>query len=379
MHEKRRQPAGLRIILRQVLTTFNANPYVVLFDRYLIREISLSSVAVAMALIAIFLAYSMTQFLTDAASGLLKAAEVAHLTFFKSLIALEVLLPLALYFGLIVGLGRLNNDTEITAMHACGCSRRRLHRPLILLSLLLAAAVGSLSIVVRPWAYDAMYRLRAEADAASELGRIRSRRFYLFEEENRAIYVENIGKDGMELTGVFIRNRKADDLEVISSNTGRLETFVTDTLHRLVLNDASIYKSTADAADFYGTFDSLTIFLNAERKIPRDYRAKAETTPALYLSAQAYDRAELQWRLSTPLSTILLALAALRLVDSKPRAGRFARVPVAIGVYAVYYNLLGVGRTWVEHGTLPNIWWVPALLACTVAAMSVRPLPGGRR
>ena len=39
----------------------------------------------------------------------------------------------------------------------------------------------------------------------------------------------------------------------------------------------------------------------------------------------------------------------LRLGDSKPREGRYTRIPIAIGVYAVYYNLLGVSRTWVEH------------------------------
>ena len=360
------------------ISIFIAFSYAVLFDRYLIREIGLSSIGVAMALIAIFLAYSLSQFLTDAASGLFKAAEVAHLTFFKSLIALEVLLPLALYFGLIIGFGRLNTHTEIIAMHACGMSRNRMHRPLILLSILLATAVGTLSIVVRPWAYDAMYELRAQAKATSELGRIRSQRFYLFEEENRAVYVEDIGRNGKELVGIFIRNREANDVEVITSSTGRLEPFVTDTRHRLVLNDASIYKSTADASDFFGRFDTLTIFLNAERSVARDYREKAETTSALSLSKQAHDRAEFQWRLSTPVSTVLLALAALRLVDTKPREGRYTRIPIAIGVYAVYYNLLGVGRTWVEPEALPNIWWVPALLACVIAMFSIRP-PARRR
>jgi hypothetical protein len=63
----------------------------------------------------VFLAYSLTRFLTDAAGGLLRADEVALLTLYKSIIALEVLLPLALYFGLIVGFSRLNSHAELTA------------------------------------------------------------------------------------------------------------------------------------------------------------------------------------------------------------------------------------------------------------------------
>lgn len=350
-----------------------------ILDRYLIREIILSSIAVALAFVAIFLAYSLTRFLAGAAGGLFKAAEVAHLTLFKSVIALEVLLPLALYFGLIVGFGRLNTHTEITVMRASGISRRRLHRPLVLLSVLLAAGVGGLSTKVRPWAYDAMYELTARAEASSELSRIKPQRFYLFDEENRALYVEGIGKSERDLTGVFIRNRNTDDLEVISSQSGRLETFVSEERHRLVLNDASIYKSITDGSDFYGNFETLTLYLKADRKVVRDYKAKSEATSALYLSRHANDRAELQWRLSTPLSTLLLALVALRLVESKPREGKYSRVPIAIGVYAIYYNLLGLSRTWVEQETLPNIWWVPALLMCLIAVLSARPLGGERR
>jgi hypothetical protein len=38
----------------------------------------------------------------------------------------------------------------------------------------------------------------------------------------------------------------------------------------------------------------------------------------------------------------------------------------AIVIYAVYFNLLDVSRTWVESGTSPGIWWVPALLGLLV-------------
>ena len=33
-----------------------------------------------------------------------------------------------------------------------------------------------------------------------------------------------------------------------------------------------------------------------------------------------------------------------------------------------YYNLLALGRTWVEHQFTPSIWWVPALLAAVAGS-----------
>ena len=339
-----------------------------LLDRYLLREIGASFLAVAIALTVVFLAYSLTRFLTEAAGGLLKAAEVARLTLFKSVIALEVLLPLALYFGLIVGFGRLNTHAELTAMQACGYGRRRLQRPLILCSLLLAVAIGVFSLTVRPWAYNAMFTLKAQADASSELDRIKSQRFYLYDQDSRAVYVERISNDGRDLNGVFIRKRNAGHVEVISAPSGRLQPFVTPSRHRLTLADASIYKGISGASDFYGNFDSLTLSLKALRTATQEYRTKSASTQVLMQSSAPEDRAELQWRLSTPVSTLLLALTALALAETRPRHGRYARLPVAIGVYAIYYNLLSVARTWVEHAVMPGLWWVPALLTAALLA-----------
>lgn len=338
-----------------------------LIDRYLIRQVVTTFAAISSVLIAIFVTYSVTRFLTDAAGGLLKAGEVAHLTLFKSIIALEVLLPLAFYLGLIIAVGRLNANSEITAMITSGISMQRLWRPLILVSLLLASAIALLSASVRPWAYNAMYTLRAQAEASSELNRIRPQRFYLYEEQDRAIYIEAIGKRGENLSGIFIRNANVGDVEVISAPAGTLQAFVTPDQHQLVLENASIYKSIADGPDFYGNFGRLTLALTAKQVAPPDYRSKSETTPALYLSSLPDDRAEFQWRLSTPVSTLLLALMALILSGSKSRQGKYARLPLAIGIYAVYYNLLTVSRTCVEHGTLDTIWWAPAVLSVIVA------------
>ena len=39
---------------------------------------------------------------------------------------------------------------------------------------------------------------------------------------------------------------------------------------------------------------------------------------------------------------------------------------IAVGVYAAYYILLGVARTWVEQGTADTMFWVPALLFVVV-------------
>ena len=66
-----------------------------------------------------------------------------------------------------------------------------------------------------------------------------------------------------------------------------------------------------------------------------------------------------------------LAQTALALVDYQPRRSRFARLPLAIGVYAIYYNLIGVARTWVEQQSVSVLWWAPGLLAVALLTVSI--------
>ena len=138
-------------------------------DRYLLREVSVPFIGVSSALLVIFLTYSMTVFLADASSGLFNPSEVAFLTFLKSIIALEVLLPLSLYLGVILGMGRLYSDSEMYAMQAAGIGEARLLRPIIIFAVTIAIVIGLLSTVARPWAYRQVYELGATAAASTEV------------------------------------------------------------------------------------------------------------------------------------------------------------------------------------------------------------------
>ena len=104
---------------------------------------------------------------------------------------------------------------------------------------------------------------------------------------------------------------------------------------------------------------------------PVGYKTKSSDTFELRLSDGRVDKAEFQWRISTPLSALLLALLAIPLSRSRPRQGRYARMLGALVIYAVYYNLLDVSRTWVEQGTASSIWWAPGILSLLVLILYI--------
>lgn len=379
-------------------------------DRYLTRETGKPFCLIALFLTGLFIAFSLTRFLTEANEGLLTASAVFNLTLLKALIALEVLLPIALYIGLIVALGRLYSDWEIIALRAGGVSENRVLAPVLGMAAAVAVAVAALSLWARPWAYDLLYRLEAEAAAEVELDALSPGRFHLYGGAERTVFLDAREGDG-ELKGVFVRSEREGALEVISAGRGRLDAFARPDAHLLELFNAFIYRqpstpeesavscrqaagaspdandgaddakarlgrtgsapcaaSAAESRNLVGRFDSLSIWTAAMAPEPLRHRPKAAGTRELWSSPHSEDRAEAQWRASTAFSTLLLALMAVPLSRVRPRGGRYARVLLAVVIYALYFNFIGIARTEVERGALPYLWWAPGGLAACLGA-----------
>jgi lipopolysaccharide export system permease protein len=350
-----------------------------IIDKHLVRQVVMPFFSVSMVLLIIFVGYSLSRFLYKADAGLLNTSEVTLLTLLKALIALEVLLPIGLFFGLMLGLGKLHSDSEIVAMQASGISESRMLRPVALLAIPLALLIACLSIYVRPWAWSQTYQMLAIAEASSDIDRVKPGQFYLTskpassegedsqpaEEQERAIFIENISAEQV-LDHVFIRTRSGDEIQVISSRTGLLMERPGSNYQALELDNARIFKRVDDGPDLFAKIEHFTMKVVDAQPEPPEYKSKAVATEILASSPNPKDRSEYQWRLSNPITTLLLALLAIPLSRSRPRQGRYAKLLLAFVIYAAYYNLIGISRTWVEQQTTASIWWVPSLLALLV-------------
>ena len=336
-----------------------------LLNRYLIREILVNLISVMFVLSVIFFSYSLTRLMTDAASGLYKMSEVLILNWFKLLISVEVLLPLALYFSIIFAMARLANSNELTILKSVGLSDLKLKKIVLVFGILVSVVVGALSIYTRPWAYQHIYAMKERAQSSSEVERIKARQFYSLNDGKRVVYIEKITGPKNSLSDIFIRTKDGEDIQIITAPTGSIELLTTENIHTLTLNQANIFKQSYESSDLIGKFQTLILQLQASSEIDLEYKAKAASTSTLVDQDSLYDKAELQWRLSTPISTIVLVLIALMLVDYRPRTSRFSKLPLAIASYAIYYNIMTVSKTWVEQGVLSYVW-IPAVVIISV-------------
>lgn len=344
-------------------------------DRYLIREITKPIVVVCSILVLIFAGYKAADYLDDAVSGLLPKETVLLLILLKVAIAMEVLLPTTLFLSVVFTLGRLHRDSEILALHASGISGLRIIRSVLCLAMVVAALGAVLSLFVRPWAYQKGYQLKAEAKAEFDLGRMESTTFYQIGEQHRVVFAERIDQKRRRAENVFIYSEVDSSIRVIWAKEARQEEDPATGRKFILFMDGYVYEfSLEEEGGRVIRFSRSTASLWPEDITPEN-KIKAEPTAQLAAAHSPEALAELQWRISTPISALLLALLGAFLSRTSHRQGKYDKVVMAILIYAAYYNLAVVAKTWVEQGRvggMPGVFWVQGILAVVVSALLLR-------
>ena len=116
--------------------------------------------------------------------------------------------------------------------------------------------------------------------------------------------------------------------------------------------------------------------LRPDNPILPDHKVKAAATSALVPAENLEETAELEWRIISPMSSILLALLAIPLSRSSPRQGRRANTLMAIVIFAVYYNFSAITKKLVSQGVIdvvPGIFWGQLLLLACLVLLVWRP------
>jgi lipopolysaccharide export system permease protein len=344
-----------------------------IIDRYVIRETSTPLIAVCALLVTLFASYSSAHLLTQAADGLLPYHTVAKLIVLKTLIATEDLIPVSLYLAVVIGLGRLYSDNEMTAIFACGIGEGRILGSILRKAIVVAAVVGCLSLFVRPWAYQHSYSLTEKASADFSLDKMVANRFYVGQKGDNVLFAEQIDHMDDYMGNVFFSSRQAKDVTLViyARHAFELHDDPGEQRTLVFLTGRGYLLDRAGTRDLVIRFKRMSIVL-AEREQSAYDRSKMTATDRLMGSSDPKAIAELQWRLFRPLSTVLLGMLGVPLSRARPRQGRFTRAAIAIVVYAVYYNLYVMAESWVRDGTVgavPGLWWPDGLLAALLLVL----------
>jgi len=264
-------------------------------------------------------------------------------------------------------------------MEACGVSPRSGLHAVMGVGLMISIIVAILSLSVVPWSEERIYQIRDEQQVGSALAGLVAGRFIEPRNSSGVIYAEQINSAEKTMDNIFIEGKLTNQSQrrvVLVARSGQQQYDRRSGDHFLILNNGTRYEGSPGERDYRViSFERHAIRIS-EPPVIRSYRKRrALRTASLLGTDNVADVAELQWRLSAPLSTLLLAILAVPLSRTAPRQGKYAKLFVAILVYVIYSNLLSVSQTWVEQGDIPapmGLWWVHLALAIFIWSLLVR-------
>jgi len=349
-----------------------------ILDRYILREVVTSWLAVTGVLLVILLTNEVARVLSRAADNQYPRSMVLELISLGALHNLNIVVPIGLLLGVVLAFGRLYHDSEMAAALACGVGSGRIYVPVAGLAVLVMALLAWLSLEVAPEAMSQVLSLRSAAVRAGQFAPVAPGRFRMFGgAQGAVVYAQGANPDGT-LANVFVERSRAGRVEIALARKAR---------HTLAPDGRTVTITLYDGERFEGTPGSVQfrIMRFAEHTIPVEVPPPVDSvsdldaapTSELVDSHDLAKRAELHWRIALPVMSLVLALIAVPLSRLRPRQGRLARVWIAVLLYLAYSNLVSAGKIWIERGSLPDslgLWWTHAVIV--VLALAVITLPG---
>ncbi len=290
-------------------------------------------------------------------------------------------IPMAFLFAILLAIGRMAADSELVAMRASGISLFSIYRPILLMSLLLAAVTTYLMTVTLPAGNKATSELQLAILKRNVNQQVKPRVFY-DGLQSRVLYVFESSENEDGWRGVFLADAvPGPDQQVIVGETGGINVtpgngrppvlmFDLADVHEVDTNDPSTYRLQRLRDANIVIEDS---FFRHNERLVLDKGVRAMTLSELVeraeepgLSAEGRTKAlvEIHKKFAIPGACLVFGLYGIPLGFRNRRTGRSSGFLISVTMFLFYYVMLGNGEEAAVNGHVPP-WlamWAPNIV-----------------
>jgi len=331
-------------------------------QRYLILEILKNSIATILILFIILMSNTLGRVLSDVSDGEIPVDALFPVFLGQSIQVLSLLMPFGFFLGVVFAFGRLYKDHELVVLHACGYGYRELYRVLFMSM----APVFMITLWCSVWlsaeALQSAKNIVDEKKDVHEFQSLKVGQFNLSKDRESVFFMQSMSADKLQIEDIII-TQKSDQSE--SLETARSGRHVIDKKSGdlfLEVGPGTRYEGKAGSLNYkIIEFDKHGILLQKNQTKIDALKPSEKYFSQIINSDQLHDRVELMWRISIPVSLLILGMLAVPLSYISPRQGRYGKIGAALLLFIVYLNLLGFSKGALERGGLPmwlNFWWV---------------------
>lgn len=351
-----------------------------LINRYLIKEVSITLVGVTTVLFMIFTSGQLVREYSMAASGNLEVKDILSVLGLQSIANLVFLLPLTFYISILLAFSRLYRDNEMVVLQACGVSQWQILRAVLGFAVICSLFVAFLSLYLVPRTESQTEIIYKRAKQRSTLESLSAGRFKTLTKGQGVVYIQDYNTHDLTMKNIFLQDRvkhkDSQDDSVITAKKGYRMVDKKTGDQFLVLENGFRYEEMSKTHQTAVIqFEKHGVRVDEDsNKTKIELHEHAMPTLDLLKRNSGPDHAELQWRISTALLIIILAVLGIPLSRTSPRQGRYLKLALALLIYIIYTNLLNVSRAWLNRGTVSvwvGMWWVHGLALLLALALLI--------
>lgn len=346
-------------------------PRLSILDRYLLRELLIGTLAATAVLLVIFTGGTFADVLNKVASGRLPGDIMFEVLGLHLVDTLSALLPMAMFLGMLLALGRMYRDSEMHVLLTSGFGPRDMLRPAALLGTSAAILIALISLWLGPLATRTADAAIEQANRSVIAAGLEAGRFTELPGKGGVLFVDSMSPDGTKLGKLFVESERpgtedgkpVTQIDVITATRGAL-------YHEGAVDNRFIALFDGHRFDGHLGRDDWRLMKFARNDLAlstsdnsgdEDDPEHSRATSLLIGDKDPAARAELQWRIGAPFAALVLALLALPMARQNTRSSTLGRLLIAVLAYLVFANLLILARTFIAEGKAPaalGLWWV---------------------
>ena len=289
--------------------------------------------------------------------------ELMPLISFNMIRDVPVILVLSIFLAVIITISQLYKNSEAIVMNSIGLGDKAFLSVIKPLAIILFLFVLFLTAYAVPWAKQQKSAAEEETKNASEFSFITEGKFESFKKGDIVFYASE--STSIDVGGV----QNMEEIFIYASENGNpVIVLASDAKKYIDPKSKSIYLRLRDGVRYQGlpsseninilNFDSYDLEIvsgEVQKSIATFTEIEEKTTLDLLKQGGLLAIAELQWRLSLPLSILILVVFAVYLGKTSPRGGKGINILIGIFVFMLYNNGLLVAKSSIENGLLSPI------------------------
>ena len=361
-----------------------------IIDRYILREISFPFFTSLIAITFVLLLGKILQLMDLMVNKGVSVVNIIRLIFYLMPYFLLFTIPVSLLISILIGLGRLGSDNEITVLKGAGISLYRLFYPLAMASFAAFLITLSLSLFFVPNSNQATKNLLFAIIRQNASIGIREK---IFNDNFKGLllYANNIPAHGKFMEGVIISdNRITKEPSTIFAEKAYLISDPASMRVSIRLKKGSIHTVDIKLKNYRKMdFSSYDINLDMEAVIAETKGAKEKDsremtagemmgrirTPGLEEAVKWELLVELNKKFTLPLTCLIFGLLGMPIGVNIRKSAKARGLTIGIVIVLLYYLLQLGGAALTETGKmspLPGLWLPPAIFTiaglCLLAA-----------